>query len=64
MRSVKTEKLKFQLDKFLELISDQPKLPNYVTTARINIIIIDRLSHRRAPGIYDGDEVSDSQRNH
>ena len=31
--SVKTEKLKFDLDKFLELIPDEPKMPNYVTAS-------------------------------
>ena len=32
IESVKTEKLKFVLDKFLELIPDEPKIPNFVTT--------------------------------
>ena len=31
IKSAKTEKFKFELDKFLELIPDEPKLPNYVT---------------------------------
>ena len=31
IESVKTEKFKFELDKFLELIPDEPKFPNYVT---------------------------------
>ena len=28
--SVKTKKIKFELDKFLDLIPDKPKMPNYV----------------------------------
>ena len=31
IESVKTEKFKFELDKFLELIPDEPKMPNSVT---------------------------------
>ena len=31
IESVKTEKFKFELDKFLELIPDEPKVPNNVT---------------------------------
>ena len=31
IESVKTEKFKFELNKFLELIPDETKLPNYVT---------------------------------
>ena len=31
IESVKTEKFKFELDKFLDTIPDQPKMPNYVT---------------------------------
>ena len=30
-RKSKTEKFKFELDKFLVLIPDEPKMPNYVT---------------------------------
>ena len=33
VESFKTEKLKYELDKFLELILDEPKMPNYVTAA-------------------------------
>ena len=33
IESVKTEKFKLELDEFLELIPDKPKMPNYVTTA-------------------------------
>ena len=29
IESVKTEKFKLELDKFLELIPDEPKMPNY-----------------------------------
>ena len=33
IKSVKTEKFKFELDKFLKLSPDQPKIPNYVTAS-------------------------------
>ena len=33
IKSVKTEKFKFELDKFLDTINDQPKMPNYVTAS-------------------------------
>ena len=56
--SVKTEKLKFTLDQFLELIPNEPKMPKYVTAARSNNIL-DRLSHLRAQGIYNSGGVSD-----
>ena len=36
---VKTEKFKFELDKFLEFIPDEPIMPIYVTEARSNIIL-------------------------
>ena len=41
---VKTEKFKFELDKFLDTIPDQPKMPNYVTTSGSNSIL-DQLTH-------------------
>ena len=47
VESVKTEKFKFELDKFLESIPDQPKLPNCVTASRSNSIL-DQLTHLRA----------------
>ena len=50
-RSSQTDKFKFNLDKFQELIYDEPKMPNYDTLARSNSIL-DQLSHRRAPGIF------------
>ena len=34
IESIKTEKIKFELDKFLELIPDEPEMPNYVTRIR------------------------------
>ena len=49
--------LKFELDKFLELIPDEIKILNYVTAERSNSIL-DQLSHRRAQGIHNGGEVS------
>ena len=33
IESVKTEKFKFKLDKFVDTIPDQPKMPNYVTAS-------------------------------
>ena len=59
IESVKTEKLKFELDKFLELIPDEPKMPNYVTASGRNSIL-DHLTHLRAQGIYQSGGVPDS----
>ena len=56
---VKTEKFKFVLDKFLELIPDEPKLPNYVTASGSNSIL-DQLTNLRAQGIYRSGGVPDS----
>ena len=53
IESVKTEKFKFELDKFPEFIPDEPKMPNYITAAGSNSIL-DQLSHARAQGIYQG----------
>ena len=47
IESVKTEKFKFELDKFLELFPDQPKIPNYVTASGSNSIL-DQLIRLRA----------------
>ena len=47
IESVTIEKFKFELDKFLAPIPDEPKMPNYVTEARSNSIL-DQLSHLRA----------------
>ena len=53
MRSVKTNKIKFEHDKFLELIPDEPKIHiNYATALRSNSIL-DHLSHGRAQVIYN-----------
>ena len=51
IESVKIEKFKFESDKFLELIPDDPKMPNYVTASGSNSIL-DQLTHLRAQGIY------------
>ena len=51
IESVKTEKFKFELEKFLEHIPDEPKIPNYVTASGSNSIL-DQLTHLRAEGIY------------
>ena len=56
IESVKTEKLKFALDKFLELIPDQRKMPNYLTTSGSNSIL-DQHTHPRAQGIYQSGGV-------
>ena len=59
IESVKTEKFKFELDKFLELNPDEPKMPNYVTASGSNSIL-DQLIHLRAQGIYHSGGVPDS----
>ena len=51
IESVKTEPINFGLDKFLDLIPDQPKIPNYVTASGSNSIL-DQLIHLRAQGTY------------
>ena len=51
IESVKTQKIKFELDKFLEFIPDEPKMPNYVTSLASNSIL-NQLTHLRAQGIY------------
>ena len=56
---VKTEKFKFELDKFLDTFADQPKMPNYVSASRSNSIL-DQLTHLRAQGIYHSGGVPDS----
>ena len=59
IESVKTEKFKFELDKFLELIPDEPKMPDYVTASGSNSIL-DQLTHLRTQGIYQSCGVPDS----
>ena len=59
IKSVKTKKFKFELDKFLETIPDQPKMLNYVTASGSNNIL-DQLTHLGAQGIYHSGGVSDS----
>ena len=59
IETVKTEKFNFKLDKFLELIPDEHKMPNYVTASGSNSIL-DQLTHLRAQGIYQGGGVPDS----
>ena len=44
IESVRPKKFKFELDKFLELIHDEPKMPNYVTASGSNSIL-DQLDH-------------------
>ena len=59
IESVKSEKFKFELDKFLELIPDEPKMPTHVTAAGSNSIL-DQLTHLRAQGIDRSCVVPDS----
>ena len=59
IESVKTENFKFELDKFLELIPDEPKIPTYVTASGSNSIL-DQLIHLRAQGIYRSGGVANS----
>ena len=59
IESVKTEKFKFELDKFLEFIPVEPKMPNYVTASGSNSIL-DQLTHLRAQGIYQSGGAPDS----
>ena len=56
---VKTENFKFELDKFLELITAEPKMPNCVTASGSNSIL-DQLTHLRAQVIYRSCGVIDS----
>ena len=44
IESVKTEKFKFELGKYLDRIPDEPIIPNRVTAARSNSIV-GQLSH-------------------
>ena len=59
IKSVKTQKFKFELDKFLELIPDKPKMTNYVTASGSNCIL-DQLTHLLAQGIFQSGGVPDS----
>ena len=59
IESVKTEKFKFELGKFLELIPDEQKMPNYVTESGSNSIL-DQLTHLRAQEIYHNGGAPDS----
>ena len=59
IESVKSEKFNFELDKFLELIPDEPKMSNYVTASGSNSIL-DQLTHLRAQGIYQSGGVPNS----
>ena len=58
IESVKTENFKIEFDKFLELIPDEPKIPNYVTASGSNSIL-DQLTHLRAQEIYWSGGVPD-----
>ena len=51
IESAKTEKYKLKLDKFLEVIPDEPKMPNYVTASGSNSIFYQQ-THLRAQEIY------------
>ena len=54
-----TEKFLFEFNKFLELIPDELKMPNYVTAAGSNSIL-DQLTHLRIQGICQSGGVPDS----
>ena len=56
---LETEKFKLELDKFLDTIHNQPKMPNYVTASG-STSILDQLTHLRAQGIYHKGGVADS----
>ena len=60
IEGVKTEKFRFELDQFLELIPDKPKMPNYVTASGSNSIL-DQLTKLRAQGIYQSGVVPHSE---
>ena len=45
MRSINLKKFKFEFDKFLKLIPEEPQIPNYVTVV-ISNNILDQLSER------------------
>ena len=60
IKSVKVEKFKLELDKFLELIPNQPKMSNYYVTAAGSNSILDQLTHLRVQGIYQGGGVPGS----
>ena len=47
MRSLQIEKFKLELDKFIELIPDEVKMPNYVIATRSNSVFCQQ-AHRRA----------------
>ena len=51
-RKCYTEKFKFDVDKFIEHILDEPKMSNYVTAAGSNSML-DQLTYLRAQGIYE-----------
>ena len=51
IENVETEKFKFELDKFQELIPDEPKMPKYVKASGSNSIL-EQLTHLKAQGIY------------
>ena len=59
IESIKTEKFIFDLDMFLELIPDQPKMPDYITASGSNSIL-GQLTYLRAQGIYQSGGVPDS----
>ena len=58
IESVKTEKFKFEFDKFLDTIPHQPKMPNYVTASESNSVF-GLLTHLRAQLIYHSGGVPD-----
>ena len=56
---LKLKKLEPELDTFLELIPDEPKMTKYVTAAGSDSIL-DQRTHLRDQEIYQGGGVPDS----
>ena len=56
IKIIKTQKVKFEFIKFLELVPVEAKMPNYVTAARIKNIL-EQLSRRRVLGNYQCDSA-------
>ena len=59
-RSVRTEKFKFERDKFLEHIPDDPNDQHMSPHTEATCSILDQMTHLRAQGIYQSGGVLDS----
>ena len=58
MSSVKTQNVKFEHQKFLQVIPDDPWMPIHVTATRSNSIL-GQLAHMKSQGIYNCDGIFD-----